>query len=48
MRKEFNTTGPCHQSEHYMLDPFRNIGKELMDLIDRKNYFVSDCGGVLK
>ncbi|MCL2284169.1 MAG: AAA-like domain-containing protein [Fibromonadales bacterium] len=40
MRKEFNTTGPCHQSKHYMLDPFRNIGNELMELIDRENYFV--------
>jgi hypothetical protein len=40
MRKSFNTTGPCNSKEHYMLDPFRNIGKELTDLIDQKNYFV--------
>jgi len=40
MRKEFNITGPCNQNKHYMLDPLRNIGKELTDLIDRENYFV--------
>ncbi|MCL2282020.1 MAG: ATP-binding protein [Fibromonadales bacterium] len=40
MRKEFNTTGPCNSKKHYMLDPFRDIGKELTDLIERNKYFV--------
>ncbi|MDR0518003.1 MAG: hypothetical protein LBH25_13265, partial [Fibromonadaceae bacterium] len=39
-QKYFNIAGPCHPSEHYMLNPLRGIGKELMDLIDRKYYFV--------
>lgn len=41
MRKlEFNIAGPCLPGEHYMLDPLRGIGNELMDLIDGKKYFV--------
>jgi type II secretory pathway predicted ATPase ExeA len=39
-QKYFNIAGPCHPSEHYMLDPLRNIGKEVMNLIERKYYFV--------
>ncbi|MDR2594956.1 MAG: ATP-binding protein [Fibromonadaceae bacterium] len=39
-QKFFNIAGPCHPSEHYMLDPLRSIGEELMDLIDSKQYFV--------
>jgi len=38
--KYFNIAGPCNSSKHYMLDPLRNIGKELMNLIERENYFV--------
>jgi hypothetical protein len=41
MRKRFfNVAGPCVPGEHYMLDPFRGISGELMDLIDQKHYFV--------
>jgi hypothetical protein len=40
MKLYFNVAGPCHPSDHYMLDPLRIIGKELMDLIDSKQYFV--------
>jgi hypothetical protein len=40
MRKDFNIAGPCNSSEHYMLDPLRDMGKELNDLIERKYYFV--------
>jgi len=36
----FNVAGPCHPSKHYMLDPLRNLGKELANLIDQENYFV--------
>jgi len=36
----FNIAGPCHPSKHYMIDPLRNLGKEVMDLIDQENYFV--------
>ncbi|MCL2102319.1 MAG: ATP-binding protein [Fibromonadales bacterium] len=39
-KKYFNIAGPCHPSEHYMLDPLRGIGKELTDLIEQKHYFV--------
>jgi len=36
----FNVAGPCLPSEHYMIDPLRNIGKEVLGLIDSKHYFV--------
>ncbi|MCL1966494.1 MAG: ATP-binding protein, partial [Fibromonadales bacterium] len=39
-QKYFNIAGPCNSSEHYMLDPLRGICKELMDLINSKQYFV--------
>jgi SpoVK/Ycf46/Vps4 family AAA+-type ATPase len=39
-RKIFNVAGPCVPGDHYMLDPFRGIDSELMDLIDSKQYFV--------
>ncbi|MDR2732384.1 MAG: AAA-like domain-containing protein, partial [Fibromonadaceae bacterium] len=39
-KKCFNIAGPCNSSEHYMLDPLRNIGKEAMDLVERGYYFV--------
>ncbi len=39
-KKYFNVAGPCHPSEHYMLDPLRDSGEELMGLIDQKHYFV--------
>ncbi|MCL2689978.1 MAG: ATP-binding protein [Chitinispirillia bacterium] len=37
---KFNITGPCIPGDHYMLDPMRGIGGELMDLIDDKEYFI--------
>ena len=40
MNKFFNIAGPCIPSEHYMLDPFRNIGNELSDLVNQKQYFI--------
>jgi len=39
-KKYFNIAGPCHPSEHYMLDPLRDSGEELMELINAKHYFV--------
>jgi len=39
-RKEFNVAGPCVPGNHYMLDPLRGIGDELMDLVRQKHYFV--------
>ena len=39
-QKYFNIAGPCHPSKHYMLDPLRNFGKELMELINEENYFI--------
>ena len=40
MPRYFNIAGPCHSSGHYMLDPLRNMGNDLMNLIDQKSYFV--------
>jgi len=39
-RRLFNVAGLCIPGEHYMLDPMRGIGDELMNLIDTKQYFV--------
>jgi len=39
-KRLFNVAGPCVPGDHYMLDPLRGIGGELMDLIDDKQYFV--------
>ncbi|MDR2693980.1 MAG: ATP-binding protein [Chitinispirillales bacterium] len=39
-RRLFNVAGLCLPGEHYMLDPTRGIGGELMNLIDTKQYFV--------
>ncbi len=39
-RKEFNVAGPCVPGNHYMLDPLRGIGDDLMDLINQGHYFV--------
>jgi hypothetical protein len=39
-RRLFNVAGPCIPGEHYMLDPLRGIGGELMNIIDSKHYFV--------
>ena len=39
-KKYFNVAGPCIPGKHYMLDPMRGIGDELMELIDREQYFV--------
>ena len=39
-KKYFNVAGPCNISEHYMLDPLRDSGEELMDLINTRQYFV--------
>ncbi|MCL1992218.1 MAG: ATP-binding protein, partial [Spirochaetes bacterium] len=36
----FNVAGPCIPGKHYMLDPFRGINSELMELIDGEQYFV--------
>jgi len=38
--KEFNVAGPCVPGDHYMLDPLRGIGEDLMGLIRHKHYFV--------
>jgi hypothetical protein len=39
MKKTFNTTGPCHPNEHYML-PTQERCQGLSELIEQKNYFV--------
>jgi hypothetical protein len=40
MPKYFNVAGPCVPDKHYMLDPMRGIGDELMDLVDGEQYFI--------
>jgi len=40
MRKDFNIAGPCNPGRHYILDPLRNMSKELSDLIEQEYYFV--------
>jgi hypothetical protein len=37
---DFNIAGPCVPGRHYILDPLRGIGDELMDLVDDGHYFV--------
>jgi len=39
-KKYFNVAGPCVPEKHYMIDPMRGIGDELMKLIDSEQYFV--------
>jgi hypothetical protein len=39
-KRFFNVAGPCVPGDHYMLDPLRGMGAELMNLIDAKQYFV--------
>ena len=39
-KKFFNVAGPCSLGKHYMLDPLRNIGKGLTNLIEQEHYFV--------
>ncbi|QTA77941.1 NTP hydrolase p-loop-containing [Desulfonema limicola] len=39
MKKYFNTAGPCHPDEHYML-PADGRCKNLSEFIDQKQYFV--------
>jgi hypothetical protein len=36
MPRYFNIAGPCYPSEHYMLDPLRNIGNDLTDLKNKR------------
>jgi len=36
----FNIAGPCVPSEHYIIDPMRGIGDDLMSLINSKQYFL--------
>jgi len=40
MPKFFNIAGPCIPGEHYLIDPMRGIGNELMNLIEGKQYFL--------
>ncbi|EDN68946.1 hypothetical protein BGP_3278 [Beggiatoa sp. PS] len=37
MKKHFNTTGPCHPNEHYML-PTQERCVGLLDLIEQQQY----------
>jgi len=36
----FNVAGPCVPGKHYMVNPLRGIGDELMDLINQEHYYV--------
>ncbi len=39
MSRVFNTAGPCHAVDHYMIPPLRRLA-QVRDLIDGKYYFV--------
>jgi hypothetical protein len=39
-KRFFNVAGPCVPKKHYILDPFRGVDRDLMDLIDDEQYFV--------
>ncbi|MCL2844414.1 MAG: AAA-like domain-containing protein [Chitinivibrionia bacterium] len=36
----FNVAGPCVPGKHYIVDPLRGMNDELMDLINKEQYFV--------
>ena len=40
MKRFFNTTGLCNAEDHYMVDPFRNMYDNILNLIDSKQYFL--------
>jgi len=40
VKRIFNTAGPCNRQDHYIIDPLRRLGAEIMELIDQKAYFV--------
>jgi hypothetical protein len=40
MKKFFNTTGLCNAEDHYMVDPFRNMYDNILNLINSKQYFL--------
>ena len=40
MKRFFNTTGLCNAEDHYMVDPFRNIHDNILNLINSKQYFL--------
>ena len=40
MRRYFNTTGLCNAEDHYMVDPFRNMYDNILNLINSKQYFL--------
>jgi hypothetical protein len=42
MKKEFNITGTCRPSEHYMMDDSRRF-KGILDFVERGKYFVINC-----
>ena len=43
VERYFNTTGPCHEREHYMLPPERRLGR-VMELVERQRWFVLAAG----
>jgi type II secretory pathway predicted ATPase ExeA len=43
LERYFNTSGPCHRDEHYMLPPERRLGR-VMELVGRRRWFVLAAG----
>ncbi|MCL1991722.1 MAG: AAA-like domain-containing protein [Spirochaetes bacterium] len=39
-RRDFNIAGPCMAGEHYMLEPLRSVGHDLLNCINAKKYFI--------
>jgi hypothetical protein len=40
MKRFFNTTGLCNVEDHYMVDPFRNMFDNILNLVNSKQYFL--------
>jgi predicted AAA+ superfamily ATPase len=40
MTRFFNTTGLCKVEDHYIVEPFRNIYDNILNLIHSKQYFL--------
>jgi DNA polymerase III delta prime subunit len=40
MEKFFNTTGFCSPDDHYMVEPLRGLRKGVLDLIEKKQFFL--------
>ena len=40
MSRYFNIAGPCNSKNHYMIDALERGGREMLNLVEQKHYFV--------